>query len=88
MALGQRLKMYCLRRNADVAVERELAVGLVWGGETAPEDVLAIADPKPDRLAGWAGDGKGWAWPQRLIPNRRARPIGGVCTARIQGQAL
>ena len=51
VALAQRLKMYCLRRDAAVDVARELSVGLVWGGD-APELPGTMRDPREVAL-GW-----------------------------------
>ena len=53
-ALAQRLRMYCLRRDARVAGEAGLGVALAWGGAEAPraEDALVVADPRSPAL-GW-----------------------------------
>ncbi len=50
-ALTQRLKMYCMRRNAAVTGEAGLGVALVWG-EGAPDAELAVRDPRCEAL-GW-----------------------------------
>jgi folate-binding protein YgfZ len=54
-ALAQRLKMYCLRRDATVTGEAGLGVALVWGGpvpEGALDGELVVADPRAAAL-GW-----------------------------------
>ncbi len=50
-ALAQRLRMYCLRRDAAVTGETGLVVALVWGG-SAPEGGLVVPDPRAAAL-GW-----------------------------------
>jgi folate-binding protein YgfZ len=50
-ALAQRLKMYCLRRDAAVTGEAGLGVALVWG-ERAPDGDLVVRDPRAEAL-GW-----------------------------------
>ncbi|MBK0400572.1 folate-binding protein YgfZ [Limibaculum sp. M0105] len=49
-ALAQRLKMYCLRRDARVEGDAGLAVALVWGDGTPPAG--AVTDPRLPAL-GW-----------------------------------
>jgi hypothetical protein len=52
-ALAQRLKMYCLRRDATVTGEAGLGVALVWGGpvpEAAPSEGLVVPDPRAAAL--------------------------------------
>jgi hypothetical protein len=54
-ALAQRLRMYCMRRDATVTGEAGLGVALVWGGpapEGAPEGELVVPDPRASAL-GW-----------------------------------
>ena len=54
-ALAQRLRMYCMRRDAAVTGAAGLAVALVWGGaipEGAPAGTLAVPDPRAAAL-GW-----------------------------------
>lgn len=52
--LAQRLKMYCLRRDARVSGEAGLGVALAWGGDSAPEAAGAIVVPDPRNPAlGW-----------------------------------
>lgn len=56
--LAQRLKMYCLRRDARLTAENGLGVALAWGGDRAPalddvlDDALVVADPRAAAL-GW-----------------------------------
>ena len=50
-ALAQRLRMYCMRRDAAVTGEAGLGVALVWGGP-APEGELVVPDPRAAAL-GW-----------------------------------
>ena len=50
-ALAQRLKMYCLRRDAQVTGDAGLGVALIWGGP-APSDTMLIPDPRNPAL-GW-----------------------------------
>ncbi|HUS53415.1 MAG TPA: folate-binding protein [Thermohalobaculum sp.] len=50
-ALVQRLKMYCLRRDARITGTAGLGVALVWGG-TPPDCGLAVPDPRTAAL-GW-----------------------------------
>ena len=53
-ALAQRLKMYCLRRDARIAAEEGLGVALAWGAEEAPHAAGAIVVPDPRSPAlGW-----------------------------------
>ena len=68
-ALGQRLKMYCLRRDAAIALAPDLLVVLAWG-DAPPAVEGALPDPR-DPALGWRiyGDGA----PQLdLIPANRA----------------
>jgi folate-binding protein YgfZ len=54
-ALAQRLRMYCMRRDATVTGEAGLGVALVWGGpvpEGAPDGDLVVPDPRAAAL-GW-----------------------------------
>ena len=53
-ALAQRLKMYCMRRDARVTGEAGLGVALVWDTDTAPEagEALVVRDPRAPAL-GW-----------------------------------
>ena len=54
-ALAQRLRMYCMRRDAAVTGEAGLGVALVWGGaapEGGPEGGLVVPDPRAAAL-GW-----------------------------------
>lgn len=55
-ALAQRLKMYCLRRDARIIGDAGLAVTLVWGGDAdarpAPQGDAAVPDPRAQAL-GW-----------------------------------
>ena len=51
-ALAQRLRMYCLRRDATVTGEAGLGGALVGGGGTAPEGELVVPDPRAAAL-GW-----------------------------------
>ena len=54
-ALAQRLKMYCMRRDATVTGEVGLGVALVWGGADPGGDAggdLVVPDPRADAL-GW-----------------------------------
>ncbi len=54
-ALAQRLRMYCMRRDARVTGEAGLGVALVWGGpgpEGAPGGELVVPDPRAAAL-GW-----------------------------------
>ena len=54
-ALAQRLRMYCLRRDATVTGGAGLGVALVWGGavpEGAPKGELVVPDPRATAL-GW-----------------------------------
>ena len=54
-ALGLRLKMYCLRRDAEISVRNDLQVALVWGaGPDAPGlgGAMVVADPRAAQL-GW-----------------------------------
>jgi folate-binding protein YgfZ len=50
-ALAQRLRMYCMRRDAAVTGEAGLGVALVWGG-TMPEGEMIVPDPRAAAL-GW-----------------------------------
>lgn len=50
-ALAQRLRLYCLRRDARVTGDTGLGVMLVWGGPS-PQMPLAVADPRTAAL-GW-----------------------------------
>ncbi len=53
-ALAQRLRMYCMRRDAAVTGAAGLGVALVWGGpvpEGAPEGALVVPDPRAAALA-------------------------------------
>ncbi|MFQ5567405.1 MAG: YgfZ/GcvT domain-containing protein [Paracoccaceae bacterium] len=50
-ALAQRLRMYCLRRDAAVTGEAGRGVALVWG-EPSPEGDLVVPDPRAAAL-GW-----------------------------------
>ena len=50
-ALAQRLRMYCLRRDAKITGEAGLGVALVWGGEM-PEGGFVVPDPRAGAL-GW-----------------------------------
>jgi hypothetical protein len=50
-ALAQRLKMYCLRRDAKITGAAGLGVALVWG-DSAPEAGLVVPDPRSAAL-GW-----------------------------------
>jgi len=50
-ALTQRLRMYCLRRDAKVTGEAGLGVALVWGGGP-PDGDLVVPDPRATAL-GW-----------------------------------
>lgn len=68
-ALGQRLKMYCLRRDAAVDVARDLRVGLAWGGD-APKKARALPDPR-DPALGWRIYGPG-PLPGEVAPTDRA----------------
>jgi len=53
-ALAQRLKMYCLRRDARITGEAGLGVALAWDGDTAPQAADAIVAPDPRNPAlGW-----------------------------------
>jgi len=53
-ALAQRLKMYCLRRDARVSGEVGLGVALIWGGthEPAAGEARVVPDPRAPAL-GW-----------------------------------
>ncbi|MHA1529617.1 MAG: CAF17-like 4Fe-4S cluster assembly/insertion protein YgfZ [Alphaproteobacteria bacterium] len=51
-ALAQRLRMYCMRRDAAVTGAAGLGVALVWGGAAVPEGELVVADPRAVAL-GW-----------------------------------
>jgi len=54
-ALAQRLRMYCMRRDAKVTGEAGLGVALVWGDpvpEGAPQGALVVPDPRAGAL-GW-----------------------------------
>ena len=48
-ALAQRLRMYCLRRDAKITGEAGLGVALVWGGE------MPVPAPATAALLGLAG---------------------------------
>ena len=48
--LAQRLKLYCLRRDAQVEQETGLSVGVAWGSGEPPDH--AIRDPR-NALLGW-----------------------------------
>ena len=52
--LAQRLKMYCLRRDARLTGEAGLGVALLWGAArpAAPEGALLLPDPRHAAL-GW-----------------------------------
>ena len=50
-ALAQRLRMYCMRRDARVTGEAGLGVALVWG-DGMPEGALVVPDPRAAAL-GW-----------------------------------
>jgi folate-binding protein YgfZ len=50
-ALAQRLRMYCMRRDARVTGEAGLGVALVWG-DGAPEGAFVVPDPRAGAL-GW-----------------------------------
>jgi folate-binding protein YgfZ len=50
-ALAQRLRMYCMRRDARLTGNTGLGVALVWG-EGAPDGPLVIPDPRAGAL-GW-----------------------------------
>ena len=50
-ALAQRLKMYCMRRDARVTGAAGLGVALVWGGEP-PDCGQVVPDPRATAL-GW-----------------------------------
>lgn len=56
--LAQRLKMYCLRRDARIVGEAGLGVVLVWGGDHAPDTApragaaITVPDPRTPAL-GW-----------------------------------
>ncbi len=70
-ALAQRLRMYCLRRDARVAGDSGLGVALAWGNP-APQTPLAVPDPRLATL-GWriyATD------PQAALSAAGARPAG------------
>ncbi|MEM7058844.1 MAG: folate-binding protein [Pseudomonadota bacterium] len=57
--LGIKLKMYCLRRDANISVRNDLQVALIWGGETAPvlpEPAWSVKDPR-DPALGWRAYG-------------------------------
>ncbi len=49
--LAQRLRMYCLRRDAHVEAETDLRIALVWG-DGSPEGEIAVPDPRAPVL-GW-----------------------------------
>ena len=54
-ALAQRLRIYCMRRDAAVTGAAGLGVALAWGGpetEGAPEGELVVPDPRAAAL-GW-----------------------------------
>ncbi len=53
-ALAQRLKMYCLRRDASVGPAEGLGVALAWGGDAAPapDEAIVVPDPRSPAL-GW-----------------------------------
>ncbi|HUF86851.1 MAG TPA: folate-binding protein [Thermohalobaculum sp.] len=52
-ALGQRLKMYCLRRDARIGGAAGLGVALAWGGAPAAAgDAIVVPDPRNPAL-GW-----------------------------------
>ena len=44
-ALAQRLRMYCMRRDAAVTGAAGLGVALVWGGSAAPEGERVVVHP-------------------------------------------
>ena len=46
--LAQRLKMYCLRRDAHLDAEGTLGVALAWGGDPAAVAAVAVAGMVPD----------------------------------------
>ena len=52
--LAQRLKMYCLRRDARIGVREGMVVGCIWGGGPGElgGDVLCLPDPR-DPALGW-----------------------------------
>ncbi len=69
-ALAQRLRMYCLRRDARVTGPAALGVALVWGG-AAPAGPQAVPDPRNPAL-GWriyAAD------PEAALTAAGARPV-------------
>jgi folate-binding protein YgfZ len=49
-ALAQRLRMYCMRRDARIAGGSDLGVACVWGGR--PTARLVVPDPRSEAL-GW-----------------------------------
>lgn len=53
-ALTRRVRMYCLRRDADITGEAGLGVALAWGDEAAPKasDAIVVPDPRAPAL-GW-----------------------------------
>lgn len=58
-SLGLKLKMYCLRRDAEISVRNDLQVALVWGGDAIPDleaPAWCVADPR-DTALGWRAYG-------------------------------
>ena len=51
-ALAQRLRIYCMRRDARLTGEAGLGVALAWGDTAAPEGELVVPDPRAAAL-GW-----------------------------------
>jgi folate-binding protein YgfZ len=68
-ALAQRLKMYCLRRDAKMEGATDLAVGLIWGGDADPAipDAAVVPDPR-DAALGWRAYGRALALPDTIAP--------------------
>ena len=72
-ALAQRLKMYCLRRDAKMEDATDLAVGLIWGGDAEPIVPGAVVVPDPrDAALGWRAYGRALALPDAIAPAARA----------------
>lgn len=59
-ALGLKLKMYCLRRDAEISVRNDLQVALIWGGDestpTMPDASWCVRDPR-NKTLGWRAYG-------------------------------
>ena len=65
--LAQRLKMYCLRRDAKMEGATDLVVALIWGGDAAPAvpGALVLPDPR-DAALGWRAYGRALALPEGI----------------------